>query len=192
MREHRRRHLPIGGMPERECLAVPCSPRSSGGLLFRAPPGHQEAELLVGGVGGYLSDYLACVEDDYAVGEGADLLELEGDQEYRLALGALLQELAVDELYRPHVHAPGRLGGDDHARVAGELAGEDGLLLVPSREGASPGVGVRGTNVVCAEVLGGAAAHDLREDPTPPREGRLVVGLERVVLVESEVQHEPL
>src|SRR5919199_534355 len=173
-------------------------PRSSliGGrsraLLFGFAPGHEEAELFVARVRGDLPDYPAGVEDDDAVGEGADLLELERDQEDRLALGALLEELGVDELDRPHVHAAGRLGGDDHAGVAGELAGDDGLLLVPSGEGASPGFWVGRTHVVGAEVLGGAATHDLREDPTPLRERALVVGLERVVLEEVEVLYEAL
>src|SRR5918995_1044735 len=101
----------------------------------------------------------------------------ERDEEYRLALRALLEELAVDELYRADVHAAGRLGGDDHAGVARELAGEDGLLLVAPRQGAGPGVRVGWPDVVGPEVFCGAAAHDLREDPTEPRVRRFVVGL---------------
>src|SRR3712207_288016 len=53
--------------------------RSRGGLLLGASSGHQETELLVAGVGADLADDLARVDDDYAVGEGADLFELEGD-----------------------------------------------------------------------------------------------------------------
>src|SRR3712207_4099729 len=156
------------------------------------PSGHQETELLVGGLGADLADDSARVQDDYAVGERADLLQLQRDQEYRLALGALLEELAVDELYGAHVHAAGRLGGYDDAGVAVELAREDGLLLVSARERAGSGVRVRGPDVVSAQRLGGAAAHDLREDPTEPGERRLVVGLQGVVLVEGEVLYEPL
>ncbi len=63
--------------------------------------------------------------------------------------------------------------------------------LPPEREPARAS-GSGGLHVVGAEGLGGAAAHDLREDPTPPGEGRLVVGLQGVVLVEGEVLHEPL
>ena len=62
----------------------------------------------------------------------------------------------MDELYGAHVHAAGRLGGDDDARVAGELAGEDGLLLIAPREGAGAGVGVGWPDVVGAQGLGGA------------------------------------
>jgi hypothetical protein len=40
-------------------------------------PGHQEAELLVGGVGADLADDPASVDDEYPVGEGADLLEFQ-------------------------------------------------------------------------------------------------------------------
>src|SRR5687767_4263189 len=61
-------------------------------LLLCPPSGHQETEFLVGGVGGDLADDPAGVEDDYAVGERADLLELQRDQEYRLALRALPEE----------------------------------------------------------------------------------------------------
>src|SRR5918998_3228462 len=155
-------------------------------------PGHQESELLVCCLRGDLADDLARVEDDYAVGERADLLQLQRDQEYRLALRALLEELAVNELYGAHVHAAGRLGGYDDAGVAGELASQDGLLLVSARERAGPGVRVGGPDVVRAQRLRGAAAHDVREDPTEPGERRLVVGLQGVVLVEREVLHEPL
>ena len=48
----------------------------------------------------------------------------------------------MDELYRPDVHAAGRLGGDDHVQVAGELAGEDSLLLVTTGERTRPRVRV--------------------------------------------------
>ena len=86
----------------------------------------------------------------------------------------------------------GSAGRRYDARVAGELAGEDCLLLIAPREGAGAGVGVGRPHVVGAQGLGGAAAHGFREDPSPPGVRRLVVGLQGVVLVEGEVLHEPL
>src|ERR671911_368685 len=62
------------------------------------PPGHQQAELLVGRVRADLADDPPVVDDRYAVGERADLFELERDEQDGLALRALLEELAVDEL----------------------------------------------------------------------------------------------
>ena len=61
----------------------------------------------------------------------------------------------MDELYGADVHAAGRLGGDDYVGVAGELACQDGLLLVAPERNA-PGVRVRGPDVVGPEVLRGA------------------------------------
>ena len=65
---------------------------------------------------GPLSDDSAPIENDYPVRERADLLQFQRDEQYRLALGALLQDLAVDELYGPHVHAAGGLGYQDPGR----------------------------------------------------------------------------
>ena len=74
----------------------------------------------------------------------------------------------MDELYGADVHAAGRLGGDDDAGVARELAREDGLLLVAAREGAGPRVRVGWPDVVGAQGLGGArgAWRSGRSNPT--------------------------
>ena len=50
------------------------------------------------------------------------------------ALVALGDQPAVDVLDRADVEAPRRLRGDQHARVAIDLAREDHLLLVAARE----------------------------------------------------------
>ena len=83
------------------------------------PACHQEAELFVRGVGSDFADDVARVHHEDPVGERADLLQLQRDEQDGLAFGALLQELAVDELYSSNVHAAGRLRGDYYAGVAG-------------------------------------------------------------------------
>ena len=55
----------------------------------------------------------------------------------RAALVALLDQAAVHELDRADVEAPRRLGGDQDARVAVDLAREHDLLLVAARQGAA-------------------------------------------------------
>ena len=67
-----------------------------------------------------------------------DLVELERDEQHRPALVALLDQPAVDELDRADVEPARRLGGDQHAWVAVDLAGEDHLLLVAAREARPP------------------------------------------------------
>ena len=67
--------------------------------------------------------------------ERQDLLELERDEQDGAALVALLDEPAVDELDRADVEPARRLAGDEHPRVALDLACDDDLLLVAAREG---------------------------------------------------------
>ena len=74
-------------------------------------------------------------DDEDAVRERQDLLELERDEQDGAALVALLHEPAVHELDRPDVEAPRRLAGDEHPRVALDLAGDHDLLLVSAGEG---------------------------------------------------------
>src|SRR5215218_6935342 len=155
-------------------------------------PGHQQAELFVGRVGTHLADDPARVEHEDTVREGADFLQLQGDEQDGLALRALFDDLAVDELYGPHVHAAGGLGRYQDPGIAGELPRENRLLLVATGEGGRLGVGVRRPYIVGTQRLGRPAAHDVGEDNAEPGEGRLVVGLQGVVLVEGEALHEPL
>ena len=60
--------------------------RSSGRLRSRAAAGHREAELLLGRGRRELADDPALVDDEDAVGEREDLLELERDEQDRAAL----------------------------------------------------------------------------------------------------------
>ena len=60
----------------------------------------------------------------------ADLVELDGDEQDRLARLAHREELAVDELDRADIDAARRLADEQHGRVALHLAREHDLLLV--------------------------------------------------------------
>ena len=160
----RLRGTPAGpARPRRSARRPIPSPRTRSGsraLLPSGTPGHEQAQLLVGRVGAHLADDPARIEHDYPVRERADLFELQRDEQYRLALGALLEDLAVDELYGPHVHAAGGLGRYQDPGVAGELPRENGFLLVAAGEGGGPGVGVGGSHVV------GGRASDARRRMT--------------------------
>ena len=91
---------------------------------LRAAAGHRDPELLLGRVRRELADDLALVDHEDPVGEREHLLELERHEQHRAALVALLDEAPVDVLDRADVEAARRLGGDQHPRVAGDLAGE--------------------------------------------------------------------
>src|SRR3954447_24783863 len=95
-------------------------PRRSRRLL---PPatGHREAELLFGRRRRELADEAAFVDDEDAIGEREDLLELERDEEHRAAGVALLDQTAVHELNGADVETARRLRRDQHLRVAVDL-----------------------------------------------------------------------
>ena len=66
--------------------------------------------------------------------ERADFVELDRDEEDRLARVAHLDDLVVDELDGADVDAARRLADDQHVGIALHLAGEDDLLLVAAGE----------------------------------------------------------
>src|SRR4051794_11729794 len=118
-------------------LPPPASVRRAAASCGLSPAaGHREAELFLGRRRRELADDPALVDDEDSVREREDLLELERDEEDGSAGVALLHEAAVDELDRAHVQTARRLGGDQHLRVAVDLAGENDLLLVAARQGA--------------------------------------------------------
>src|SRR3954463_16675745 len=108
--------------------------RARDAALPRAPPpppaGHRDPELLLGGVGRELADDPPLVDHEDPVRERAHLLGLERHEQDPAAGVALGDQAAMDELDRPDVQPAGRLRGDEHARVAGDLAGDHALLLV--------------------------------------------------------------
>ena len=126
--------------------------------LFGGGAGHHEAQDVAGGVGRDGADDPSAVHDGDPVGQGVDLVELGGDDEDGGAGVALGDDALVDELDGAHVQAAGGLGGDEDLEGPGELAGEDGLLLVASREGGDGVVDVGDAHVeLLAHPVGGVA-----------------------------------
>src|SRR5687768_6842277 len=114
------------------------SPRSGGGVggvtvmrrscdFLSLPAEHLHADLLLRHAVRVLGHDPALVDDQDAVGEGEDLLELERDEENRPPLVALLHEAAVEVLDRADVKSSRGLRRDQHLRVAIDLPGDDEL-----------------------------------------------------------------
>ena len=142
-------------------------------------------------VGGELADDLPFVDDEDPVREREDLLELERDQQDAAALVALLDEAPVHELDRPDVEAARRLRGDQHARVAVDLAGEDDLLLVATRERAGARLRAAAAHVELLDEPRRPLDEPPREEPAESRVRRAAVVVQRDVLGDRELQHEP-
>ncbi len=160
--------------------------------LLAAAAGHRDAELLLGRGRRELADDLALVHDEDPVGEREDLLELERDEQDRAALVALLDQPAVDELDRADVEAARRLGGDQDLRVAVDLAREHDLLLVAARERAARASAGRRRARRTPRSASRARSIRRRGKSQPKREaGALAVVVEREVLGDRELEHEP-
>src|SRR5207248_10174678 len=139
--------------------------RRSGGHLLALAAGHRDAELLLGHVGRVLADDSALVDDEDAVGERENLLELERDEQHRLAAVARLDEPPVHELDRAHVEPAGWLGGKENARLPRDLAGEDDLLLVAPRERGGTRLRPAAPDVELLEQPPCPAHEPVREEP---------------------------
>src|SRR4029450_12861914 len=115
--------------------------------------GHQEAErMVVGGGAGHVRDDAAVVHDEDPVGQGKDLVELDRDDEQRLAGVAQRHQAPVDELDRADVDPAGGLADPQHVRLRIELPGQPDLLLIAARERRSGQAAVRGTDVVLGRL----------------------------------------
>src|SRR5208282_5921419 len=96
---------------------------------------HQEAEVLgVGLLGLPLAGDAPAAQHDDAVGQREDLVELDGDEQNRLACVALADDAFVDELDRTDVDSPRRLADQHDLWIALDLAREHQLLLVAARK----------------------------------------------------------
>ena len=85
------------------------------------------------------------------------------------SLVALLDEAAVHELDRADVEAPRRLRGDQHLRVAVDLAGEDDLLLVAAGEAARAGLRPAAAHVELLDQPAAPLDQPRREEPAEAR-----------------------
>src|SRR3972149_4772212 len=105
--------------------------RSLGHSFFGSNTGHEQAQSFRGGVltRDNVHD-LTFVDYRDAIGKGQDLIEAFRDKYDRRVLTSLFKQLFTDIFRRSDIEAACRLCGDDHARVSGNLAGEDHLLNV--------------------------------------------------------------
>ena len=158
------------------------------------PAGHEQADGVAGGLGPVeRADEVAAVDHADAVGEGEDLVELGGHQQHGGALVADLDDAAVDELDRADVEPTGRLGDDEELHVAGELPGDDHLLLVAAREGVDRRrsvLGVRTSNSLHERL--GVALDGLVVAQAPAGERRPSVAVEHEVVGDRERAHDPV
>ena len=76
----------------------------------------------------------AAQHDEQAVGQADQLLEVGGDEQRAESLRPGVAQDVPDHGLRADVDAAGRVGGDEHQRVAHHLAADDQLLLVAARQ----------------------------------------------------------
>ena len=115
------------------------------------------------------------VQDEDAVGEVEDLVQLERHEQDGAARVALLDQAAVHELDGADVEAARGLRGDHQARVGVDLARQDELLLVAARERARGRRGAAAAHVVGLDPLGRARGHGVAVEPAAARDRLLVV-----------------
>src|SRR3982750_3354746 len=137
---------------------MPRGGRRLGGLLLgdlRAPPGrarHRQRDVVDRAlVARGLVGHLAAEEDDDAIRELEQLVQVDRDEHDRLALTAVLEQALVHVLGSAHVHALRGVGGDQHAVLARHLARDHDLLLVAARQREDGQVGIRRAHVVLLE-----------------------------------------
>jgi len=128
------------------------------------------------------------------VGQGQDLVQLAGHDQDGGAVVALLDDAAVDVLDRSDVDPTCGLRGDDQLGLAGELPGDDQLLLVAARQLADVGARRRCADVVLLDQLVCVAMCVVPVHADAVAVGLGVVAVEHQVLgdVECENQAEPL
>src|SRR6478736_6247032 len=172
---------PAGSRPRRWSRGDPAAARA----------GHRDTELFLARGRRELSDDLALVNDEDPVGQREHLLELERDEEDRSSLVAFLDQAAVDEFDRADVEPSRRLSGDQDLRVAVDLTREHDLLLVAA--GQAPGAR-RGTAPAHVELPDQRARplnQPAGEEPAEARRGGRAVVVEREVLCDRVLEHEP-
>ena len=159
---------------------------------FRTLTGHHQSQYFSRCVRRDDADDAAPVEHHDAVRERGDLVELGGDHEDRGPGVAARDDLLVDELDRPHVHAAGRLGGHEQRDVAGELAGDHDLLLVASGQLRGQRRDARCADVVLLDLLLRERLEPVELERASADEGLAVAPVEHEVLGDRELADQPL
>src|SRR6185437_16240561 len=134
----------------------------------RPDPRHQQSQRALVGVGGELADDGAVAHHDDAVGEGADLVEVDGDEEDRAAGVAQRAQAAMDELDGADIDAARRLPDEEEPRPPRHLARADQLLLVAAGEEGGAQLGVGRPHVVFAHAGEGADMDRVTAQQEPP------------------------
>src|SRR5207248_8003011 len=137
---------------------------------------------------------LACdpsfVDDEDAVGQREDLVELERDEQDAGAPAPGLDEPAMDELDRSDVQATRRLCGEEHLRISRDLAADDDLLLIASRESRSQRLRPPASDVELPQDPSSPLDEPPGEKPAESRVRFCVVVVQGEVLGQREVEHE--
>ena len=134
-----------------------------------------------------LADDLAAVDDQHAVGDRQQLVQLAGDEQHAGAARACAADLGIDRLDGADVEAAGRLRRQqEYQRIQGQLARQHRLLLVAARQAGHRRVGAGRADVVRLHPLLGDAGHEVAaqqaESPV------LVQRAEQQVLGDAELQ----
>ena len=112
----------------------------------------------LGRLGAALADDAAVEHHQDAVRQRADLVELDRDQQDRLAARRAWRSAAVDELDRADIDAARRLADEEHAGILLHLAREHDLLLVAAGESSRSSAGSRAGGCRISRSLAGIAA----------------------------------
>ena len=119
---------------------------------------HQQAEVLrVGLLGPPLAGDAAGAQHDDPIGERENLVELDRNQEHRLAGVALGDDAAVDEFDRADIDAARRLANQHDARLMIDFARQHQLLLIAAGE-----IGGLEQRIARADVEGAPSCDPLR------------------------------
>src|SRR6267142_2280820 len=153
---------------------------------------HHPAQPIVAGLGFRLAGRPAFEQDQDPIREGAQLVEIERDQENARAAVARRPERLVDAARSERIQPPRRMDRDDQARrrPARELPGSHQLLLVASGEGRGAGQWIRRADIEAFDQLARLLAAPRAVDERPSRIRRQRMVAERQVLLHAERQTE--
>ena len=107
----------------------------------RQPVRRAQQRRLIGAIGRQLVDHAPAEDDDGAVADALDLLQLRGEEQHRGAGGRQLADELVDLALRADVDPARRVVEQERPHAALQPAGDRDLLLVAARE--PPRLGLR-------------------------------------------------